>query len=253
MPIYIESPSSFVKLKEPDNAVFIVVDTFRATSSMVTLKNTGAERIIVVQEGSSAKKLKKEYFPNYLLVGEEGGLKIPGFDYGNTPSKFYNQDFKNQKVIFTSTSGAKTILLLKPQKHIFLGSLVNLDRVSKEVSVVMNKEKSDLYIIPAGYYKDEKAYTTEDWVTSLLIANKIIEKTDDFIGSQNDFLLKTMQFYERDANIVQLLKESPNAKKLAELGFEDDVNFALSINKIDNFLKVKKWLNYGEINCAALE
>ena len=76
MPIYIESPFTFSKLIKPDDAVYMVVDTFRATSSMVTLKNSGVEKIIVVQEGSSAKKLRKENFPNYLLIGEEGGFKI---------------------------------------------------------------------------------------------------------------------------------------------------------------------------------
>ncbi|MHA2308473.1 MAG: 2-phosphosulfolactate phosphatase, partial [Candidatus Heimdallarchaeaceae archaeon] len=60
MPIFIESPFAFTKSIKPDDAVYIVVDTFRATSSMVTLKNSGVERIIVVQEGSSAKKLRKE-------------------------------------------------------------------------------------------------------------------------------------------------------------------------------------------------
>ena len=253
MPIYIESPFAFTKSIKPDRAVYIVVDTFRATSSMVTLKNSGVERIIVVQEGSSAKKLRKENFPNYLLIGEEGGLKIHGFDYGNTPSLFYDQDFGKKNVIFTSTSGAKTILLLKPHKHVFLGSLVNLDRASEEAVTIMNEEKSNLYIIPAGYYKDENAYTVEDWITSLSIAYKVIERTNDFIGSKNEFLLKTKQLHEKEPNIVHLLRKSPNAKYLGKLGFKDDVNFALSINKIDDFLKVKKWLNYGEINYVTLE
>jgi 2-phosphosulfolactate phosphatase len=220
---------------------------------MITLKSSGIEKIIVVQEGSCAKKLRNEIFPKYLLIGEEGGLKIPGFDYGNTPSQFYDQDFSKKRVIFTSTSGAKTILLLKPQKNVFIGSLLNLERLSEEVSLIMKDEVSDLYIIPAGYYKDENAYTVEDWITSLLIANKIVEKTDELIESQNNFFLKTKQLYEEEPNISRLLRSSPNAKNLIKLGFEEDVDFALSVNKIDNFLKVKKWLNFGEINCVALE
>jgi 2-phosphosulfolactate phosphatase len=197
--------------------------------------------------------MRNDIFPKYLLIGEEGGLKIPGFDYGNTPSQFYDQDFSKKRVIFTSTSGAKTILLLKPQKNVFIGSLLNLERLSEEVSLIMKDEVSDLYIIPAGYYKDENAYTVEDWITSLLIANKIVEKTDELIESQNNFFLKTKQLYEEEPNISRLLRSSPNAKNLIKLGFEEDVDFALSVNKIDNFLKVKKWLNFGEINCVALE
>ena len=253
MPIYIESPFSFAKMKKPTNASFIVVDTFRATSSMVTLKNSGIEEIIVVQEGSIAKKLRKENFPEYLLIGEEGGLKIPGFDYGNTPSQFYYKNFSRKNVIFTSTSGAKTILLLKPHKRVFVGSLLNLDRVSEEVSLIMNEDDSDLYIIPAGYYKNEKTYTIEDWITGLLIANKVVEKTNDFIRSKNNFFLKTKRLYEKKPDISSLLKESPNATVLTNLGFEEDVIFSLSINRINNFLKVKKWLKFGEINCVALE
>jgi 2-phosphosulfolactate phosphatase len=253
MPIYIESPFAFSKIKKCEKAVYIVVDTFRATSSMVTLKNSGVEKIIVVQEGFHAKKLKKENFPGYLLIGEEDGLKIQGFDYGNSPSQFYNQDFSKKNVIFTSTSGAKTILLLKPQEHVYLGSLVNLNRVSQEVVSILNEERCDLYIVPAGYYKDENVFTIEDWMTSLLIAQEINKRTEKEIESKSEFFLRTKQLQEENPNIIQLLRKSPNAKLLTKLGFAGDVNFALSINIIDNFLKVKKWMNIGEINAVVLE
>jgi hypothetical protein len=37
------------------------------------------------------------------------------------------------------------------------------------------------------------------------------------------------------------------------LGFEDDVIFSISIDKTDNFLKVKKWLKINDYDCVVLE
>ena len=85
--------------------------------------------------------------------------------------------------------------------------------LSFSAAVVMNEDDSDLYIIPAGYYKNEKTYTIEDWITGLLIANKVVEKTNDFIRSKNNFFLKTKRLYEKKPDISSLLKESPNATR----------------------------------------
>jgi phosphosulfolactate phosphohydrolase-like enzyme len=118
---------------------------------------------------------------------------------------------------------------------------------------MLNNDESDLYIVPAGYYKDENAYTVEDWFTSLLIAHKVMLETNHNIESKNAFFLKTKKLHKENPDIVHLLSNSPNANYLRKLGFAEDVNFALSINMIDNFLKVKKWEKYGEINCVVLE
>lgn len=125
MKVRVISTFSFAKLQKKKNAVFVVIDTFRATSSIVTMKNSGTSNIYITDNGDNAKKLKL-LFPDALLIGENKGIMIEGFDYGNTPSIFSRKSFKGKDIIFTSSSGAKAITGLKAQNNIFLGSLLIL-------------------------------------------------------------------------------------------------------------------------------
>jgi len=253
MTVYVNAPSTSKAFKNLDEVIYIVVDTFRATTSLVTLKKAGVKRIYVVQNEIEARKLQQEMLPNGILIGEKGGLKIEGFDYGNTPSLFHNLDFNNKEIIFTSTSGAKAITALNPSKQIFIGSLVNLTSISDIATEIAMSKQKDVCVVPAGYSLNEEEYVLEDWVTGLLIAEKISINLQTTIESENKFLKKTQKILEENKNLKDLLSKAPNALYLDGLGFKEDVDFAISIDKINNFLKVKKWLHVNEIDCVALE
>lgn len=253
MSIRVLKPSQIKKLEINKNDIFIVIDTFRATTSLLTLKNAGVRKIYVVQNEEQAKELHSTKFPKSLLVGEKGGFKIKDFDYGNTPSVFYDSNFKNKEIIFTSTSGAKTFLLLHSRKNVYAGALVNLSSLSIEISRIIRNKKCNIYIIPSGYFMDENEYVVEDWLTAVLIAEKLAEKMKFSILNKDDFWEKTKKMSNNHLDFKKLLLESPNGLNLIDMGFENDVQFASSIDKINKNLKVKKWLNFNKINCVILK
>ena len=83
MEVSVIRPSLLEKKGYDKTSIFVIIDTFRATTTLSTLKNSGANKFHIVENKDDAKVLRKEYFPNCLLVGEEGGLMIEGFDFGN--------------------------------------------------------------------------------------------------------------------------------------------------------------------------
>ena len=143
--------------------------------------------------------------------------------------------------------------MLKNKKNVFLGASVNLPSISKEVSKLAAKEKKNVIIIPAGHQGNPKEYVLEDWITSVLIARKVSELTEFPIVTQDDFWDKTIDALDEESTLEKLLINSPNGRYLTELGFENDVIFSISVDKIDNFLKVKKWLKIDGYNCVKLE
>ncbi|MFW9851859.1 MAG: 2-phosphosulfolactate phosphatase, partial [Candidatus Thorarchaeota archaeon] len=209
MSIRVLKPSQIKKLEINKNDIFIVIDTFRATTSLLTLKNAGVRKIYVVQNEEQAKELHSTKFPKSLLVGEKGGFKIKDFDYGNTPSVFYDSNFKNKEIIFTSTSGAKTFLLLHSRKNVYAGALVNLSSLSIEISRNIRNKKCNIYIIPSGYFMDENEYVVEDWLTAVLIAEKLAEKMKFSILNKDDFWEKTKKMSNNHLDFKKLLLESP--------------------------------------------
>lgn len=54
-----------------------------------------------------------------LLIGERKGVKIEGFDYGNSLTEIVDKDFSNKVVIHTTTAGTKG-LMRQPEKILLL-------------------------------------------------------------------------------------------------------------------------------------
>ncbi len=252
MKVRVISTFSFAKLEKKKKAVFVVVDTFRATSSIVTLKNSGASSIYITDNGDNAKKLKALLFPDALLIGESKGIMIEGFDYGNTPSIFSRKSFKGKEIIFTSSSGAKTITGLKAQNNVFLGSLLNLNSITAKVAEIAKKEECDIFILPSGSSWDETMYVIEDWLTGILIASNLSTKFGFVDISEGDFYSKTKEITEDEYVLSHLLKNSPNGEALVELGFADDVDFAIKLSKINDVPEIKEFREMNGISFCVI-
>ncbi|MHA1198260.1 MAG: 2-phosphosulfolactate phosphatase [Candidatus Heimdallarchaeaceae archaeon] len=246
-------PSLLDTIDSDSNSVYVVIDTFRATTSLSVLKRSGARNIYIVKNKDEAEFLKQNYFSDCLLIGEEKGIKIEGFDYGNTPSVFYNEHFSSEKVIFTSSNGAKTLLQLKSKNHVYLAALVNVSCVAKEVSYLSEKNNLEIVIIPAGIHGNNDAYSIEDWITATLLAKKIAETKSYQIEVKDEFWNRTQLIIQNQADLKKLLTHSHAAQYLQEIGYGADVDFSINMDMLNNYLKVKKWLKFGVLNCVELE
>lgn len=253
MRIYVVRPSFLKKVESKTQPIFIVIDTFRATTSLSVLKKNRVNQFFIVKNKQEAFFLKENYCLDCLLIGEERGFKIEGFDYGNTPSIFYNEEFSSEKVIFTSSNGAKTLLLLEPENYVYLAALVNLTCVAQTVSLLAKEINSEIIIIPVGIHEKSSVYSIEDWITATLLAEKIKEITSYQIAVKDDFWVKTQTIFQKETNLEYLLFNSHHGQYLRKIGYDEDVIFSTSTDKIKNFLKVKKWHNFNGLKFVELE
>jgi len=75
----------------------VVIDVFRAFSTACYAFHCGAEKIIPVGDIDIAYSLKNSH-PGYILMGERNEIKMPGFDFGNSPTHILNVDFKGKTI-----------------------------------------------------------------------------------------------------------------------------------------------------------
>jgi len=68
--------------------VAVVIDVLRASTTMITALAHGAAGIVPVADVDEARRLAGELGPRVVLGGERGGLRIPGFDLGNSPREY---------------------------------------------------------------------------------------------------------------------------------------------------------------------
>lgn len=132
---------------EIKDKIAVVVDIFRATSTMVTSFNNGCREVIPVVEIEEAMEISKNYEEGaYLLAGERNALKIEGFHLSNSPAEYRREVVEDKCIIFTTTNGTKAIRNAESAKGIVLGAFLNAQAIS---DYIISKGE-DVALICAG-------------------------------------------------------------------------------------------------------
>ncbi len=110
----------------------VIIDVFRAFSLACYAFAGGAERIIPVGTVATAHRLKAEN-PDRVLIGERDGKKLPGCDYGNSPSEIETVDFTGRTIIHTTSAGTQGIVNATGADEIITGSFVNAGAIVRYI------------------------------------------------------------------------------------------------------------------------
>src|SRR6185503_14452517 len=86
--------------------VAVVIDVFRAFSVACYAYARGAKRLIPVAEIETALSLRRDH-PGYLAIGERGGKKVDGFDFGNSPTEISQADVRGRTIVHTTSAGTQ--------------------------------------------------------------------------------------------------------------------------------------------------
>jgi 2-phosphosulfolactate phosphatase len=129
------SPGEFGPLSQRDlsQAVCVVFDILRATSSMITALGNGAEAIVPVRDIAEALDLKQQT-PDALLAGERDGFRIGAdltgsidFDLGNSPREFIAEKVRGKRIIMTTTNGTRALRSCQRAKSVLASAFLNLE------------------------------------------------------------------------------------------------------------------------------
>lgn len=152
----------------------VVIDVFRAFSTACYLVAAGADKIIPVEHVEEALRLK-ELFPDAILLGERSERKVPGFDFGNSPTHIYQQDFRGKRIIMTTSSGTKGLMNATGATEILSGSFVNAGAIIRYLSQTRPEFVS---LVCMGY--EGHTPTQEDTFLAEYIRDKLLGLPVDF-------------------------------------------------------------------------
>ena len=83
----------------------------------------GAKKIILVAEVDQALDLRSRGLGE-LCMGEVGGMRPQGFDFGNSPFELSNADVKGKTLIQSTRAGTVGVTAARNADQIYAGSLV---------------------------------------------------------------------------------------------------------------------------------
>lgn len=102
----------------------VIIDVFRAfTTGAVALAN-GADKIVMVGDLDQAMGLRDQGVGS-ICMGERGGDKPTGFDFGNSPVEIADTDFTGQTLIQTTSNGTRGVLAASGAQRIYTGAFAN--------------------------------------------------------------------------------------------------------------------------------
>lgn len=96
-------------LANKDNALCMVIDVIRATTSLTVMGESGVAAVYIAPTAVAAHDMVT-LVDNPILVGEVFGLKPDGFDLGNSPAEIQRYTpISGRNLIFVTTNGTKTV------------------------------------------------------------------------------------------------------------------------------------------------
>ncbi len=213
-----------------EGKVVVIVDIFRATSCIVTGLAHQVGAIRPVAEVEEAFALGKQ---GYVMAGERGGVKVEGFDIGNSPFEYQSDLVKEKNVVISTTNGTQAIAKSAAAKEIIIGAFLNLDAVAQYIL----HAKKDVLIHCAGW---KGAVNLED----SLFAGALIDECAEEMKTLGDSALIAHQLYiSNHDNLFGIARLSSHADRLAGYGITQDLDFCL---KVDEYSVLPKMVG-GEL------
>lgn len=116
--------SDFVKGAQSAEGIVVIIDVFRAFSVACYCLAESPKQIIAVGEVEQALALKTTR-PETLLIGEREGKKLPGFDFGNSPTELASQALAGKYIAHTTHAGTQGLVNAHKADKVLTGALVN--------------------------------------------------------------------------------------------------------------------------------
>lgn len=198
-------------------SIVVVIDIFRATSSICYGIENGAEAIIPVATVDECESYRQS---SYLLAAERNGEVVAGFDFGNSPFSYLKEKVEGKTVVLTTTNGTHAINLSRSASRIVIGSFLNITALCTWLS----SQPNDVLLLCSGW-KDK--VNLEDTLFAGGVVHQLREqgyKLDDSGIASEDL------FIQAKSNLNQYLKKTSHSERLKKLGIEEDIAFCLNVD-----------------------
>lgn len=200
-----------------EGKIVVVIDIFRATSSICYGIENGAAEIIPV---ATVEECKAYEGRGYLLAAERNGEVVNGFDFGNSPYSYTVEKVSGKKIVLTTTNGTHAIHKSKLADKIIIGSFLNLDSICNW----LKDQNQDVLLVCSGW---KNKFNLEDTLFAgavvHLLKNSFEQHCDSAVAAEDMYLLA------KD-NLREYLYKSSHSQRLKELNIEDDIQLCLKQN-----------------------
>jgi 2-phosphosulfolactate phosphatase len=214
-------------LYDISNSIVVIIDVFRATSTIATSLYNGAAKVLPVDSVARCIELGK--ITGGITAGERDGKVVEGLQHGNSPTEYPRSFIEGQTLVLTTTNGTKLLhmALDRGAAEVTTGSFPNLSAVCDHL-VKQGKN----VILGCSAWKD--CFNLED----TLFAGAVIERIGHHFSIHCDSSLMAKDLYmQHQKDLVGFVRKTTHWHRLAAYGLEKDMEYCISID-VANVLPV---------------
>ncbi len=153
--------------------IAVIIDVFRAFSTVCYCLHAQARRILPVSGIEEARALKRRS-PDAILIGERGGKKLEGFDFGNSPTELQGVDMQGLEIIQTTHAGTQGLVQAKQAQVRLTGAFVN----AQATATYIQKQAPELVTLVRMGWQAETP-TDEDDLCAEYLESLLLNKAFD--------------------------------------------------------------------------
>jgi 2-phosphosulfolactate phosphatase len=234
---------SLTSPEELAGGAVVVIDVLRATTTIIHAMAAGAREVVPCLEIEEARRVAAG-FPKgtALLGGERGGLKIEGFDLGNSPEEYDPATVGGKVVVLTTTNGTRAMMLCRHAKRVLIGAFVN----ASAVAAALAQEKR-VHLLCAG---TQGEITREDVLFAGRVVDQISRELSGTKPETNDQCRIARECYsnliaarpgepavaaegkDREIGILSHeLRHSQGGRNLIDVGLDHDIDVAAQVDR----------------------
>ena len=199
-------------------ATAVVIDVVRATSCIVEAIANGARAVhpaVSVEEAAGLQARLNGHGDRALLCGERGGLRIDGFDLGNSPVAVVPEKVAGKRLFMSTTNGTRALDRVRDVPLLMTAALPNRDAVSKRLT---ERRPDTLAIVGSGW---EGSYSLEDSLAAGALVDRLQQLNPTAFCANDESTAALALWKQWMDNPEACLRTATHGQRLIRLGDHD--------------------------------
>ena len=213
-----------VQYKDKQHRIGVVIDVLRATTSAVMALKNGCSSFIPITSIEEAREASKRFGKGKVLLGgAKRGVKVQGFDLGNSPDDYQEEIVKGKNIIFTSSNGTKAMHQLQSARKVLIASFLNISAVCNELLTL----NTDVLIACSG---DFGVFSLGDAVCAGMIVDRLSGSLPEELEKSDTATVTQILYGVHKKDIRKMLLQSEWGRYLIGLGLGKDIDTCAQID-----------------------
>ena len=237
-------------VRSVDRRVCIMLDVLRASSTMLAMFEAGARELRLAETPDDALAIAEGRRDDFWVCGEREGLKVDGFDFGNSPVEVDDANLAGRDVVYVTSNGTGALRAVVDAPLVLVGSPRNEVAVVRQAIREAQANNWGILILCAG---DAGTYgvSLEDAFVAGMLVERLVklsprrvspeEAADDplALGLSDSAImvhrlfrsyLGPLQSHATSETIMTMFSESRSGRDLPSKGYGADLEYCAEID-----------------------